>query len=220
MKTTTKRKQKKPIYKRAWFWVVIVFVLFAGMVSSGTDSDDKDTKTPDNVESISTHGETADDPRETETQSEKKPEKEPEPEPSPEPEREPESEPEAQPVEKPEPTHEPEPEPAQEPATEPAQEPVIEPEPVIDTPVEAPTDAPEEPPATGAIVIPDVEPIPAQREESAPQQEYIANTNTLKFHYPSCNSTKEMNEENKWYYTGTRDDLISLGYDPCGRCHP
>lgn len=49
---------------------------------------------------------------------------------------------------------------------------------------------------------------------------YIANTSTYKFHKPSCSSVKQMKESNKWYYTGSRDDLISQGYDPCGRCHP
>ena len=52
--------------------------------------------------------------------------------------------------------------------------------------------------------------------------DYIINTNpsSNKFHYPSCPSVKTMNESNKWYYHGTRDEIISMGYDPCGRCHP
>lgn len=50
--------------------------------------------------------------------------------------------------------------------------------------------------------------------------DYIVNTNTDKFHYPDCRSVKQMKESNKWYYTGTRDDLIAQGYDPCGNCHP
>lgn len=49
---------------------------------------------------------------------------------------------------------------------------------------------------------------------------YIANINTFKFHYTWCPYVRRMNESNKWYYTGTRDDLIAKGYDPCGRCHP
>ncbi len=49
---------------------------------------------------------------------------------------------------------------------------------------------------------------------------YIANTNTHKFHYPSCGSVDDMKEKNKWYFVGGRDDLISKGYKPCGRCHP
>lgn len=50
--------------------------------------------------------------------------------------------------------------------------------------------------------------------------EYILNTNTKKFHYPSCSSVKQMKEANKQEYTGSRDDLIAQGYDPCKRCNP
>lgn len=50
--------------------------------------------------------------------------------------------------------------------------------------------------------------------------DYVANTNTKKFHYPSCDSVKKMKESNKMYFTGSRDDLISQGYDPCKSCHP
>lgn len=49
---------------------------------------------------------------------------------------------------------------------------------------------------------------------------YVANTNTGKFHYPSCSSVDDMKEENKMEYKGTRDELISEGYVPCKRCNP
>lgn len=49
---------------------------------------------------------------------------------------------------------------------------------------------------------------------------YIINTNTKKFHYPDCSSVKQMKESNKQEYSGSRDELISMGYDPCGRCNP
>ena len=52
------------------------------------------------------------------------------------------------------------------------------------------------------------------------EQTYILNTNTKKFHYPSCSSVDSMSEANKKEYTGTRDALIADGYDPCGRCKP
>lgn len=51
-------------------------------------------------------------------------------------------------------------------------------------------------------------------------QDYILNTNSKKFHYPSCSSVKQMSEKNKASFTGTRDELINKGYDPCGRCNP
>ncbi|MGI6506783.1 MAG: ComEC/Rec2 family competence protein [Saccharofermentanales bacterium] len=49
---------------------------------------------------------------------------------------------------------------------------------------------------------------------------YIANKNTKKFHYPDCHSVTRMKESNKWYFTGTRDELIAKGYSPCGNCNP
>ena len=50
--------------------------------------------------------------------------------------------------------------------------------------------------------------------------DYILNKNTHKFHYPSCSSVKQMKDKNKAYYTGTRDEVIAMGYDPCKRCNP
>lgn len=50
--------------------------------------------------------------------------------------------------------------------------------------------------------------------------EYILNTNTKKFHYPSCSGVKQMKASNKKEYTGSRDDLIAQGYDPCKKCNP
>lgn len=49
---------------------------------------------------------------------------------------------------------------------------------------------------------------------------YILNTNSKKFHYPTCSSVGQMKASNKQEYTGSRDDLIAKGYSPCGRCHP
>lgn len=70
-------------------------------------------------------------------------------------------------------------------------------------PTEAPTEAPTEPQQT----------VPAGTD-------YIGNKNTKKFHYPSCKSVKQMKESNKYYYTGTREEMIAKGYEPCGNCHP
>lgn len=49
---------------------------------------------------------------------------------------------------------------------------------------------------------------------------YILNTNTKKFHYPTCNSVNEMAEKNKQVYSGSRDEIITMGYVPCKRCNP
>ncbi|MDO4442499.1 MAG: DNA/RNA non-specific endonuclease [Slackia sp.] len=68
----------------------------------------------------------------------------------------------------------------------------------------------------------------AQREEGAKtdsadastEANYILNTNSKKFHDPSCPSADDISARNKREYTGTRDALIDEGYEPCGRCNP
>lgn len=49
---------------------------------------------------------------------------------------------------------------------------------------------------------------------------YIVNTNTMKFHLPSCSSVAETLDKNKKVFKGSRQELISNGYKPCGRCRP
>ena len=49
---------------------------------------------------------------------------------------------------------------------------------------------------------------------------YVLNTNSRKFHYSSCSSANKIKASNKSTFTGTRDELIAKGYEPCGRCHP
>lgn len=51
-------------------------------------------------------------------------------------------------------------------------------------------------------------------------RKYVLNTNSKKFHYPTCGSVDTMKESNKGYFTGTRDDVLAMGYKPCGNCHP
>lgn len=81
-----------------------------------------------------------------------------------------------------------------------------------------------------ANVFGSIGPNSTQRETQAPKsdiasvqpvgQTYILNTNTKKFHYPSCGSVKQMKESNKQSYTGSRDDVIARGYVPCKKCNP
>lgn len=52
------------------------------------------------------------------------------------------------------------------------------------------------------------------------QLTYVLNTNTKKFHLPTCSSVKEMKPKNKQESTLSRDDLIAKGYAPCKRCNP
>ena len=49
---------------------------------------------------------------------------------------------------------------------------------------------------------------------------YMLNTNTHKFHKMSCKEINKMAESNKWVYTGSRSDIIAMGYDPCKKCNP
>ena len=58
------------------------------------------------------------------------------------------------------------------------------------------------------------------RGTDVPEQTYILNTNTKKFHRTGCGSADQIKQENKEEFTGTRDELIGLGYEPCGNCNP
>ena len=49
---------------------------------------------------------------------------------------------------------------------------------------------------------------------------YVLNTNTMKFHDPSCSDVKRINIENRQDATCFREDLTALGYSACGRCKP
>ena len=65
---------------------------------------------------------------------------------------------------------------------------------------------------------------PETKPEADPEPEpiaktYIGNKNTKKFHEPSCSSVSDMKEKNK-VTLNSRDEAISKGYEPCGRCHP
>ena len=57
-----------------------------------------------------------------------------------------------------------------------------------------------------------------QNTSSANSTTYILNTNTRKYHYPTCSSVKQMKDKNKREYTGSRDEVIAQGYSPCQRC--
>ena len=67
-------------------------------------------------------------------------------------------------------------------------------------PTEPPTQAPTQPP----VIV----------------RDYVLNNNSMKFHYPNCSSVDDILPENRQDVTATRDEVISWGYDSCGRCHP
>ena len=52
------------------------------------------------------------------------------------------------------------------------------------------------------------------------EQQYVLNTSSKKFHRSDCSSVADMSEKNRQDYTGTREDLVAEGYEPCGVCKP
>lgn len=60
----------------------------------------------------------------------------------------------------------------------------------------------------------------ADSNMTAEETEYIINTNTGKFHRPNCDSVTKMKAKNKKEFAGSREELISEGYEPCGNCKP
>ncbi|MBQ8598890.1 MAG: MBL fold metallo-hydrolase, partial [Oscillospiraceae bacterium] len=50
--------------------------------------------------------------------------------------------------------------------------------------------------------------------------EYVLNTNSKKFHSPSCENAEKISEKNRSSFNGSREDLIAQGYTPCGFCEP
>ncbi len=60
----------------------------------------------------------------------------------------------------------------------------------------------------------------ANASDSKNAQEYVLNTNTGKFHEPSCSSVKQMKNKNRQDVKDTRENIINQGYEPCKRCNP
>ena len=57
-------------------------------------------------------------------------------------------------------------------------------------------------------------------KEQETEQGYVLNTNTHKFHRPSCDSVADMKDKNKIISKNSREEIIQDGYEPCGRCRP
>lgn len=54
----------------------------------------------------------------------------------------------------------------------------------------------------------------------ATMQDYVLNTSSMRFHRPNCPSVQDTAAHNRETFHGTRDELIELGYEPCGSCNP
>lgn len=57
-------------------------------------------------------------------------------------------------------------------------------------------------------------------EDEGSMGTYILNTSSKKFHLDGCDGAYNMNSRNKKIFEGSRDILISQGYEPCGSCRP
>ena len=57
-------------------------------------------------------------------------------------------------------------------------------------------------------------------ENTEAEDGYVLNTNTHKFHKENCESVRDIAGSNKEVYTGNREDLINMEYEPCKRCKP
>lgn len=77
-----------------------------------------------------------------------------------------------------------------------------------------------EPSQPVVVAPPETTPAPEVVNPIPVGTDYVLNTNTHKFHYPSCGSVKQMSEKNKWAYNGNRADLIAMGYIACKKCNP
>lgn len=62
--------------------------------------------------------------------------------------------------------------------------------------------------------------VPADPEPEPAAMVYVLNTSTRKFHLPGCSSVSTIKDSNRRDYEGTREEVIAMGYEPCGRCHP
>ena len=67
---------------------------------------------------------------------------------------------------------------------------------------------------------PTTNPTPAPAAPNDISTSYVLNNNTKKFHYPSCGSASRISPKNRGEYSGSRADLISRGFSPCGNCDP
>lgn len=59
-----------------------------------------------------------------------------------------------------------------------------------------------------------------EKSTATPKSTYILNTNTKKFHTPTCKSVAQIQERNRQESNLGREELLELGYEPCKNCNP
>lgn len=208
-KETKQKKPKKPFFKKWWFWVVLVGIIFS--IATGKNADTEEGTTPQtDIEQVDPASkleqETTQELEKEESDSVTKQE---ESEVSSEEPKEETEEPKEETVDESPVDNEKKEEPASV-ETKPVDNKPVETNPVKENPVET------EPVVTQPAPV---TPKPDQKEEPV-SKTYVLNTSTMRFHNPGCSSVKDIKDYNKETFTGSRDDLIAQGYKSCGRCHP
>ena len=236
-------QQKSPKKQFSFGEALIALVLIFLLVGASSCSNDSDKPTAQAEQPVTTVEQPEDQPKaEPEQEPEQPAEKAaatPEPEkPKEEPKEQSKTEstdnavvaavptvqqPEEQPkVEQPkeQPAAQPEAKPEEQPAAQPEAKP--EEQPKAEQTAPAAAEAPkEQPKAEQPATTPKAEQstpaaaAPAENKEAA----YVLNTDSKKFHYPSCSSAKKISPENRGS-CNSREEAIAMGYDPCGRCKP
>ena len=59
-----------------------------------------------------------------------------------------------------------------------------------------------------------------ETEKSEYTGTYILNTTSKKIHIPGCSGAEKISDENKQVTDYTKEQLVELGYSPCGICKP
>lgn len=57
-------------------------------------------------------------------------------------------------------------------------------------------------------------------QKSTSDTEYVLNTKSKKIHLPDCSSVGKIQEDNKEVTDKSKEELIDMGYEPCGSCKP
>ena len=69
------------------------------------------------------------------------------------------------------------------------------------------------------VVAPEPEP-EAAAAGASDVHPYVLNKNKHKFHHPGCGDVKKIKDYNREDVEMSRDEIIRMGYDPCGHCNP
>lgn len=57
-------------------------------------------------------------------------------------------------------------------------------------------------------------------EQQQTKSSYVLNTDTKKFHLPTCRDVSKIAPSNYSTYDGSKDDIENQGYSSCGHCNP